>query len=137
MNKHNMPLMPSPITQLSDVVDPASTSISPTLGSASKDVVPGLDADQDDLAPPSHDHGLPEIKKNDGVNDSFAVTPKIVKSGINVVAMRDGFYNRSRIREGEEFIVRSPADLGDWMKCLDPDIEKERVEWMKEKKAIK
>lgn len=61
--------------------------------------------------------------------------PLIPKAGIKVVAMRKGFFAQQRVKEGEEFIVRKLENLGEWMKCLDPVIEKKRVQFFKDKKA--
>jgi hypothetical protein len=70
-------------------------------------------------------------------NASNVVVPLVPKNGIEVEATRIGFYNQMRIREGDKFLVRKFEDLGEWMKCVDPALEKKRLEFFKLKKAKK
>jgi len=63
--------------------------------------------------------------------------PLAPKSGIEVVATRKGFYGQRRINEGDEFRVKKFEDLGQWMKCKDKDLERQRVKFFKDKKAKK
>ena len=56
------------------------------------------------------------------------------KKKIDVVALRKGFYNQHRLAEGDEFQVKKFEDLGEWMRCKDPVLEKKRVQFLKEKK---
>lgn len=78
----------------------------------------------------------PQIINPQDSNDS-QVDVKASKKGIEVVATRKGFYNGSRLKEGDSFIVKSEEDLGEWMKCVDRSIEKKRVEILNSKKAKK
>lgn len=48
------------------------------------------------------------------------------KDGIEVVALRRGFYNNNRINEGQKFTVSKFENLGEWMKCVDKEHEKEK-----------
>ncbi len=59
------------------------------------------------------------------------------KRGIEVVANDKGFYNQIRRKVGDKFIIRSEQDFGDWFRCVDPNLEKKRVEFIKAKKARK
>lgn len=61
----------------------------------------------------------------------------IPKGGIKVVALRKGFYNQNRLSKGAKFTVKSFDELGLWMRCEDSDLEKKRVQFLKEKKARK
>jgi len=63
--------------------------------------------------------------------------PLIPKLGIAVTATRRGFFAQQRIKEGEEFIVKAFESLGDWMKCKDSELEKKRIQFLKDKKAKK
>ena len=79
----------------------------------------------------------PEYITPDTNNNSVVNVPKFPTKGIEVVAMRKGFYNQKRISEGEKFICKKKEDLGTWMKCLDFDLERERLKFFKDKKAKK
>lgn len=57
--------------------------------------------------------------------------------GIEVVATRFGFYNQDRKREGDIFFIKSEDEFGEWMKCVDSEMEKKRIEFYKNKKAKK
>lgn len=60
---------------------------------------------------------------------------KPVDRPVEVVALRAGFYQRERKVEGDKFMVASMQKLGDWMKCVDPKLEKLHQAAIKEKKA--
>lgn len=49
-------------------------------------------------------------------------------SGIRVVATMKGFYGNARIKPGDIFTVKSVMELGSWMRCMDPSVEKDRKE---------
>lgn len=66
-------------------------------------------------------------------NDSVIPVP-LTKKVIEVVAKRKGFYGQQRIRAGQSFSVASKESLGDWMTCVDKELEKERVAFFKNKK---
>lgn len=89
-----------------------------------------------ELDAPSHEleTPVPEIEKP-GEADSDVNIPIVPKSGIKVVATRKGFYNQSRIKEGHEFVIKDFSKIGDWMKCLDPVLERKRLSYYKKKKA--
>lgn len=66
-----------------------------------------------------------------------ASPPKSVSRKITVIARRAGFYMNHRRVEGDKFDVAKFDDLGTWMECVDPVIEKKRQEAMKKKAADK
>jgi len=63
--------------------------------------------------------------------------PVAPKSGIEVIALRPGFIGQRRRKVGDRFKVAKFEALGEWMKCVDPTIEKKRIEFFKEKKKAK
>lgn len=64
--------------------------------------------------------------------------PKKAKA-VEVVAIRAGFINNHRKKEGDVFMVPSMSKVGTWMRCTDPALEKEHQVMMKElpKKQLK
>jgi hypothetical protein len=93
-----------------------------------------------DLGAPSHladDFQKPSIVSPDDSNFSEKKIPLAPKKGIEVVATMKGFYNQMRYREGDKFLIRSTEEFGEWFKCVDPALEKQRVLFIKEKKARK
>lgn len=52
---------------------------------------------------------------------------------VEVIALRDGFYQQNRIPEGKRFVV-SVEKLGSWMKCVDPVVQKQHERNMAVKK---
>jgi hypothetical protein len=59
------------------------------------------------------------------------------KKGIEVVALRKGFYNQNRYNEGSKFSIKSENDFGEWFYCVDKYFENKRQEFLKAKKANK
>lgn len=57
------------------------------------------------------------------------------KGGIEVVALRNGWHNHSRRTEFEKFFVSGMKALGSWMKCTDPEAEKQHQETMLKNKV--
>lgn len=99
-----------------------------------------------DLAVPSHEEAVkpleaelelpkPIINNPEGDNRSVISIPETPKTGIEVRASRDGFYNQSRYAEGQTFIVSDWSKVGMWMVCVDPFLEKKRLQLLKDKKA--
>lgn len=124
-----MPNMPSLVK--SDNADSTSSLISPGSEVPSQDGAPGFDLDI-----PAHDD-KPIIESLEQKSVSNMVAPKIPKNGFEVVALRKGFYNQRRLEEGDKFLVKSFEELGEWMKCTDPDLQKKHLENLKNKKAKK
>lgn len=74
----------------------------------------------------------PEFKESDEVKGS---TPEVKKpSGIEVVAIRKGFFKNSRKKEGDKFLIPNEDALGEWMKCTDPKADLAHQKRIKEKK---
>lgn len=53
---------------------------------------------------------------------------------IDVVATGKGFYKQQRIKEGDKFVVAKFEQLASYMRCVDPAIEKMRLQMMEERK---
>lgn len=87
-----------------------------------------------DLNPPSHDEGKPIIDNVDKNISNNVDIPLVPKTGIKVIATRAGFFNQHRKAEGDKFSVPTMEKLGDWMKCVDPVLEKKRKELISKKK---
>lgn len=94
------------------------------------------DSSEEGLVPPSHEEEKVQVISPDDDNDSIVPVP-LTKQVIKVVATRKGFYGQERIPAGREFSVSSFKALGEWMKCLDPEMEKKRIQFFKDKKAKK
>ncbi len=62
------------------------------------------------------------------------VEVKAVKHGVEVIALRAGFFQQSRKVEGDRFVIPSPDRIGDWMKFADPKLEAKRQADIKAKK---
>jgi len=90
-----------------------------------------------ELQAPIHEEILKPVIKNADNEDSSKVVISVPKKGIEVVAMAKGFYNQNRYVEGDKFSIRSEQEFGEWMKCVDPAMEKRRIEFYKNKKAKK
>ena len=126
MKSNNMP-MPMPSAKDQDLIDEGSKDSSSSL----------------DLNPPSHfddeDESFkkPNLKNIDNDIVSNVSAPVERLNGIDVVALRDGFYNQRRIPEGMQFKIKNFDDIGDWMKCVNPVLEKKNLEYHKLKKAKK
>jgi len=56
------------------------------------------------------------------------------KKGIDVVAVRPGYYRMSRRATGDEFKIVDMSELGSWMRLADPAAEKKRQDDAKAKK---
>lgn len=69
----------------------------------------------------------PEVKQPD-------VKPEAQPSGMEVVAMRDGFMFNTRIKEGDKFSIKSEEQFGSWFRCLDPKMEEKRIKYLEDKK---
>lgn len=58
------------------------------------------------------------LKDDEAVFDS--------SEGIEVVALRDGFFNNFRIKEGDTFYIPSMVQLGSWMRMTNSKLEAAR-----------
>lgn len=91
------------------------------------------------LGVPSHEEEFkkPEFEtQTKTIANSLSIS-EAPKGGIEVVALRKGFYNQYRIREGERFKIRSLKEYGRWMQCVESKFEKQAQEFLKAKKARK
>jgi hypothetical protein len=86
------------------------------------------------LTPPFHEDAPKIIQYEVSTEVKMPVAPS---KGIEVVATMNGFYNQSRKKDGDKFFVKSFEELGSWMICIDPVLEKKRQEFLKQKKAKK
>lgn len=130
----NMP-MPMPKIQSSgessgDADSQAPFAEDPAVNPAGSDV---------ELDTPSHDEAFPKpsIDTFETKVQTSIVMPQAPAKGIEVVAIRKGFYNQNRIKEGDRFFIRDDKDFGEWMTCVDPVWERRRKEFYKIKKAKK
>ena len=90
------------------------------------------------LAVPKHEEVvLPKVEIEDPSTKSSTEVkiPQAPKGGIQVIATREGFFNQMRTKKGTKFIVPKIESLGEWMECIDPVMEKERIRQMNKKKA--
>lgn len=135
--------MPQP---LKNTVEGSSAPSSPILGMPSNDGVPSLDlpealesvqADlmEEEVLTERAIIERPMIKDSAKQDHSSLKLPNAPKGGFEAVATRSGFYGQSRLREGDTFQMAAFEDFGEWMKFLDPDIERKRVQFLKEKKT--
>lgn len=65
------------------------------------------------------------------------IAPKKAYTGprdIQVVALAKGFFDQHRKNEDDEFVVPTMKQLGSWMKCKDPKIQRMHEEATRVKK---
>ena len=136
---NNVPSMPGMPNLSTSSSGEASVSQAPfTKGSSDSSGGPDVE-----LNTPSHveedavSMATPQIQVNSPAPANEMKAPSAPKGGIKVVATRKGFYNQMRYKEGDEFIIRSEQDFGEWMKCLDSSYEKKRLELLMKKKKAK
>ena len=94
-------------------------------------------SDSSVLETPVNISDKPIIDVPDHKSSSNVIAPSTAKHGIEVVALRKGFHNQRRLVEGDRFTIAHFDDLGEWMKCVDLDIEKKHQEFLKKVKAKK
>jgi len=107
------------------------TNQMPTMPTEPEQSLPG------EVAPSEIEPEKPIIEKPEENVSSEVKIPLTAKTGIKVIATRKGFYGQMRIKLGQEFVVKKFSQLGEWMKCEDPAMERERVKFFKDKKAKK
>ncbi len=66
-------------------------------------------------------------------DQSGGSSPKIPRQ-IEVIALRKGFFGNHRREEGDKFVISKMSQLGDWMECVDPTLEKQHQAIIKSKK---
>lgn len=81
------------------------------------------------------DEAPPEVPKPPDVAPAdVPVVHKAVSAGIEVVALHKGFFDSYRKKEGDKFLVRSEKQLGSWMECVDPELQKKHLARISAKK---
>ncbi len=68
---------------------------------------------------------MPKAPEESGVIDQEAKPAPV--AAIEVVALAKGFYKQSRKVEGDKFTVPRLEDMGSWMKCVDPTMQKKHI----------
>lgn len=90
--------------------------------------------------PGAADSAVP-VEESEAVEmDAPPVEPKVskpIEKPIEVVAIRAGFYAQGRRPPGQKFQVAKFTQLGSWMKCVDPEIQKKHALNMKARKEQK
>lgn len=90
-----------------------------------------------EVAEPAEMPVMPEMPMHDSKpkeSDSVKIMPVFKSKGIEVVAMRAGYFKCCRKVEGDKFVIPEFSMLGSWMKCVDAEMEKKHQAAMKEKK---
>lgn len=79
----------------------------------------------------------PEIANMGSSKDSSTSIKTVVptQSGIEVVALRAGYFNHARRSEGDKFTVPTMNHVGTWMRCVDAKAEAQHQETMKQQRA--
>lgn len=83
-------------------------------------------------APPASPELNPPVLTEPEVADVVAPVAEVEKAekksapakGIEVVAVRAGFWKKERKVIGDRFVIPDESMLGMWMKCVDPELEK-------------
>ncbi len=92
-------------------------------------------SNRDMPTPPSHKAGVEEKPKAPAPGTPSNVKEvKNLSEGIEVVALRKGHYKTSRKKQGDKFLISSLSEAGEWMKCTNPEAEKEHQELLKKRK---
>jgi len=155
-------MMPAP-KKSSDEVGSTPSSISPTLGVSAEASTPSLDMPASaipgtDSSPVGLNEKTEEVAQEPVVNKHFLQDeeselkkPKYTtaetkihnslkipesKEGFEAIATRPGFYNQFRLKTDDQFTIDSFEAVGDWMRMVDPDHEKKRVQFLREKKEM-
>ena len=129
----SMPSIPSISTPISGEAPVSQVPFTEESEVNSSDSDVGLDI-------PSHDedpiaHLTPQINTAlQAPSNELKMPQARAQRGIPVVATRKGFYNQMRFKEGDEFLIRSEQDFGEWMMCVDPALEKKRKAYFEQKR---
>ncbi len=81
---------------------------------------------------------MPPLPSNAATEKSGAAPVPQPSRAIAVVATAAGFHKGHRKSEGDAFTVAKFEELGSWMKCVDPTMQKKHEEHqrsLKEKRA--
>lgn len=71
-----------------------------------------------------------------GEEKAAAPAPAPKNAKIEVVAIEKGFFKQQRKDKGDKFFVDKFEQLGSWMKCVDPGMQKKHAEAMKARKSL-
>lgn len=121
-----MPTMPSKPQSDASSSEFTDSEVSPS--SAEGSAPSGVELSEDDT---------PEIINPVNKSANVSEVRSTPKRGIRVVATEKGFYNNLRREPGDEFIIKSEEDFGEWFYCVDPVTEAKRVDYVKNKKVKK
>lgn len=89
--------------------------------------VPNLEQDQKSDNQVSIDETQDTIKKDD----------ELESKPIEVIALRPGYFASNRVAAETKFTIPSFSQLGSWMECTDPEIQKLHLEAIEAKKPKK
>lgn len=88
------------------------------------------------VLPPVVAQGNLRPDKIQPLNHSQVALPKpnLGHKPIEVEAIAKGMWQQRRMMPGDRFFVPRMDKVGNWMKCVDPDLEKEHQALMKQRK---
>lgn len=127
--ENKMPGMPGMPGMNTEVKTEENVQAEPTLNVPSQETEDAPEETETEIGKP--------LMKGDENTISNAKEVIIPKGGIEVVALRKGFYNNNRIIPGQRFRVSAMDKLGLWMECVDPTLEKERKKMLAGKKEAR
>lgn len=81
-----------------------------------------------------NDMPIPQPSRAEEFKESVVPAP-VRRSGIEVVATRNGVWKCARKVEGDRFMVSDMSKVGSWMRCADPKVEEQRQKMMKQVKV--
>jgi hypothetical protein len=97
--------------------------------------LPEMPKEAPPVAPMPEQARAPEVPGiNIPQNSAAPVDHKAASSGILVRALGPGMFDNHRKIEGMEFSVPSMDQLGSWMLCLDPEVQKKHQALMDARK---
>ena len=131
-SNNNMPMPNQPNTTENN--DDVSANISSPLSGDAGSSEPA--SSESNLNIPSHDGAEEKAKvitPEDEV-ESEVIPPAILKRGIEVRAVRKGFYRQHRKRPGDTFKIAGEEEFGEWFVCTDKRMEKRRQAFLEEKR---
>jgi hypothetical protein len=94
--------------------------------------VPVAEETQPSVAMPSLD--VPGPVQSPAPVAQVKSAPVVPKKGIEVVVTRKGIWQGCRKHEGDVLFIPVMEKVGEWMKCVDPELEKQHIAMMKERK---
>jgi hypothetical protein len=122
------PAVVAPVSQVASLVADEAPVEMPAPSQPPAPAAEKVEAPVVNEAPKSED----PVIKEEGQGSNVILKPMPV--GIEVVAIRPGFFKNRRMNVGEIFTVKSMEKVGAWMKCTDPELEKQHQALAKKKK---